>query len=252
MAWARAALERNDQLEIVAEDADARTFTVRAKDSDDLRVIRVDEIAATVAQAPETASPAASTAPAVEAPAEPAPTETAEPGELASTSAPGAEEEPREERPEAPREPVAAVGTGRVIASGPGYSIQAGEPSPRATAERTSETTAAVERRTEPLVCQGSRFLRIDGRNISFQSDALVVEEGCELYITNSRITASGVGIAVRGSNVHIRNSTVAGDAGAIDASGNAQIYAHSSQFRGMVRRQDDAVVHDMGGNVWN
>jgi uncharacterized Zn-binding protein involved in type VI secretion len=140
-----------------------------------------------------------------------------------------------------------------VIASGPGYSIQAGEQSTAAPTTRSGEAvSAAVERRTEPLVCQGSRFLRIDGRNIAFEGDALVAEEGCELYITNSRITANGVGVAVRGANVHIKNSTVAGESGAIHASGNAQIYAHSSRFRGMVRRLDAAVLHDLGDNVWN
>jgi hypothetical protein len=109
-----------------------------------------------------------------------------------------------------------------------------------------------VERRYEPLVCQGARMLHIDGRNISFEGDAIRAEEGCELHITNSRISAAGVGLAARNANVHINNSTVSGQGGAIQASGNTQIYARSSRFSGMVRRIDGAVLHDQGDNVWN
>jgi hypothetical protein len=256
MGWARAALERNDRLEIVAEDADARTFTVRVRDSGELRVVRTDEIAATVV---DTGARASSTAAASAAPqseqssASGSEANTTAAGEPASAAPP---QEPAESTApaETPREPAPATGTGKVIASGPGYSIQTGEQNvvPTRRAAVTTPVGAAAERRTEPLVCQGARFLRIDGRTIAFEGDAVVAEEGCELYITNSRITAGGVGVAVRGASVHIKNSTVAGEGGAIHASGNAQIYAQSSRFSGMVRRLDDAVLHDLGDNVWN
>jgi uncharacterized Zn-binding protein involved in type VI secretion len=255
MGWARAALERNDRLEIVAEDADARTFTVRVRDSGELRVVRTDEIAATVteAKAGSLRTSAAPAAPQPDTPRAGGPeSSAAAPGESASAAPPQEPAEPAE-RADTPREPAAAAGTGKVIASGPGYSIQAGEQTAPATrAVETTPVGAAGERRTEPLVCQGARFLRIDGRTIAFEGDALVAEEGCELYITNSRITARGVGVAARGASVHIKNSTVAGGSGAIHASGNAQIYAQSSRFSGMVRRLDDAVLHDLGDNVWN
>lgn len=243
MAWARAALERNDQLEIVAADEKARTFTVRVRETGQLRVVGVDEISA----APATASTASTAVPPpVDAPPM---TSAAEPSANSQQIAEG-EEQPAE-TPTDVREPPANVGGGRVIASGPGYSIKAGEGG-AATESTAAETSgAAVERRSEPLVCQGARFMRIDGRNIAFDGDAVKAEEGCELYITNSRIIASGVGLAARGASVHIKNSTVAGQSGAIHASGNAQIYAQSSRFRGM-RRLDDAVLHDMGDNVWN
>jgi hypothetical protein len=256
MGWARAALERNDRLEIVAEDANARTFTVRVRDSGELRVVRTDEIAATVtdtgARAPGTAAAAAAPQPELPA-ASGSESDAAVPGEPASTAAPEESSESSAQA-EAAREPAPAAGTGKVIASGPGYSIQAGEQNvvPTRRAAETTPVGAAVERRTEPLVCQGSRFLRIDGRTITFEGDAVVAEEGCELYITNSRITARGIGVAVRGASVHIKNSTVTGESGAIHASGNAQIYAQSSRFSGMVRRLDDAVLHDLGDNVWN
>jgi hypothetical protein len=46
--WARAALQRNDRLEIVAVDPDAGTFTVRVKDTGELRVVHADQIIAAV------------------------------------------------------------------------------------------------------------------------------------------------------------------------------------------------------------
>ncbi len=46
---ARASLERNPDLTIVASDADAKTFTVQVKGSNELHVVRVDEIVGTVA-----------------------------------------------------------------------------------------------------------------------------------------------------------------------------------------------------------
>ncbi len=46
--FARAALERNPDLTIVASDKDANTFTVQVKGSSELRVIRADEVIGTL------------------------------------------------------------------------------------------------------------------------------------------------------------------------------------------------------------
>src|SRR5258708_39207999 len=46
MAWAKDALDRNDRVEVVASDPQAKTFTVRVKDSGQLRVIPTDQIVA--------------------------------------------------------------------------------------------------------------------------------------------------------------------------------------------------------------
>src|SRR5687767_14344832 len=72
MSWARSALERNADLEIVAEDADARTFTVRNRKSGALEVVPVDQVAATPqpAAASATAAQPESTAAAPAAPIE--------------------------------------------------------------------------------------------------------------------------------------------------------------------------------------
>ena len=55
MSWARAALERNKSLEVVAADQQSRTFTVRLRDTGELRMVRADELVASPsAAAPDT------------------------------------------------------------------------------------------------------------------------------------------------------------------------------------------------------
>ena len=46
MSWARAALERNDRIEVVAADPATSTFTVRIKETGDLRMVRADQVIA--------------------------------------------------------------------------------------------------------------------------------------------------------------------------------------------------------------
>lgn len=148
---------------------------------------------------------------------------------------------------------------GAVIRSGPGYTVAraapaepgAAAPAPRA-ASSAAPTTSAVEHRYEPIICQGARLLHIDNRNLEFEGDAVTAEDGCEIHITNSRISARGLGIAARSANVHIKNSTIEGESGSIEASEGAQVFAQSSSFRGLQRRLDSSVFHDLGGNVWN
>jgi hypothetical protein len=282
MSWARAALERNGQLEVVAADPQSHTFTVRVKDTGEVRTVRADEVmAAPLAAAVPSAAPAAAGAAATAAPN--SNTNTAASGEPAS-AAPPAAETPAPEAAEAlppsstppPAPAVARVGTGHVIESGPGYSIEAASGAQatlmqsgpgysvkaapaavagsgaRARLRDAGVTSAALERRREPIVCQGARMLHIDNRNLEFDGDAVSAEDGCEIYITNSHISATGVGVLARNANVHIDNSLIEGDAGSIDASEGAQVFATYSQFRGLSRRLDSATFHDQGGNIWN
>lgn len=144
----------------------------------------------------------------------------------------------------------AAAGGGRVIAKGPGYSIVATSPSAESAGE-TKVTDAALETLHEPIVCRGQRELHIDNRDIRFQGNAVTAEDGCEVHITNSRISASGIAIRARGATVHIENSDIEGHAGAIDASDGAQIYAETSTFKGAARRVGEAAIHDLGNNTW-
>jgi hypothetical protein len=80
----------------------------------------------------------------------------------------------------------------------------------------------------------------------------VTAEDGCEIHITNSHISATGIGVSARAANVHIDNSLIEGETASIDASNGAQVYASSSRFRGLSRHLDTAAFHDLGGNIWN
>lgn len=321
--FARAALERNPDLTVVASDKDANTFTVQVKGSNELRVVRADEI---IGALPSTgAAPArsdgAETANAPPAPEATAESDSAEPpqddataddaarpaGQLASaqsrtglksgtgfvtdasgkTRTFGGGERPAgadasagspasdttiASATEAGQGTGADKGSGagsaagaqkggaegRVLASGPGYSVTAGEPPanrPIRLAEATelkSPSNAVLERRFDPMICQGNRLLQIDGRNIEFEGDGLSVLDGCELHITNSHIIAHGVGLSVRAANVHIQNSIIEGDGGSVSASQGAKVYSQQSTFKGLSRRLDTATFEDLGGTNWD
>jgi hypothetical protein len=292
MSWARAALERNDRVEIVAVDPATNTFTVRIKETGDLRTVRADQVIAGPPGAPVSlaGTPAgAATMPAatagVEASATSDSSQAGSPGasapaaapattttmsrsqqtpapdqDVAATSAPRTgfrgDPAPRSEVPN-PNSDVASITPGgRVLESGPGYAIKAASKSApvaaRTERERSSTTSSAIERRHDPIICQGDRLLQIDNRNLEFDGDAVAAEDGCEIHITNSHITAKGVGVSARHANVHIDNSQIEGDSASIDASEGAQVYASSSRFKGISRRLDNSSFHDLGGNVWN
>jgi len=222
--WARNALARNGALEVVSSDSADGTITVRVKSTGELRRVRATDVIA------------------------------APPPDLGS----------RRSRQAVGLDSTSAGGSGgRVIASGPGYSIAAagpatGEPgaSSGAQPESTSDAGAArnlpVEHRHEPLICQGAQLRQINNRNLVFDGDAVSVENGCELHITNSSITAHGIGVTARGASVHLDNSIIEGSGGAVDAADGAQVYARSSVFKGLIRRNDTAAFHDLGGNVGN
>jgi hypothetical protein len=273
MSWARAALERNTQVDVVATDQQSHSFTVRVKDTGEVRVVRADQLVAglpgdALAAATQPAAPPVAAAAPVADTAAPAPAES-EPAQYgeAARPAPAADVHPDagggkvlESGPgysiqaagAAPAAPKPAEN--QVIQSGPGYSIRAGAAS-APVAARTRDaaiTSAALERRHEPIVCQGDRMLHIDNRNLQFDGDAVSAQDGCEIHITNSHITATGVGVQARAANVHIDNSLIEGDGGSLDLSDGAQAYAASSHFRGLSRRMDTASVHDLGGNIWN
>ncbi|MGH8208439.1 MAG: hypothetical protein ACRETD_02865 [Steroidobacteraceae bacterium] len=306
MNWARAALERNDRLEVVAADPQTNTFTVRLKDSGELRMIRADQLiggpAGSVAPPPATATPASSQSSQAPSPGASLPTVATAPanssppfpGEAATSSGngvsrdrPSATTSPRmmrqasngattaaaadassartgvqpdsatpAEAPNPGSDVVSVTPGGRVLEAGPGYAIKAASKAAPVTArverERSSTTSAAIERRHDPIVCQGDRLLHIDNRNLEFDGDAVSAEDGCEIHITNSHISAKGVGISAHAANVHIDNSQIEGGVASIDASDGAQVYAASSRFKGMSRRVNNSSFHDLGGNVWN
>jgi hypothetical protein len=304
MSWARAALERNDRIEVVAVDPATSTFTVRIKETGDLRMVRADQIIAGPPGAPvssagtpagpaatppgsatqaatsdssQAASSGASAPASAGQPAAASAQDTTQGAVSASNPPPAAsqsmmrqsnamasaphtgfqsEPAPASEVPNPNSDVTSITPGGRVLESGPGYAIKTASKSTPMTArverERSSTTSSAVERRHDPIICQGDRLLQIDNRNLEFDGDAVTAEDGCEIHITNSHISAKGVGVFARAANVHIDNSQIEGDSASIDASDGAQVYASSSTFKGISRRVDKSSFHDLGGNVWN
>ena len=290
--YARAALERNPDLTIVASDKDANTFTVQVKGSNDLRVVHVNEVIGALPSTGVAPAVADTSEPAKSAPAEPAPSiasnepapQTAATGE-AARPATDADARPAAaatttgvksgtgfvtdasgntrtfggaEAPPATASASGASADKKVLASGPGYTVTASEPGgnrPIRLAEATelkSPSNAAMERRYEPMICQGNRLIQLNGRNIEFEGDGVSALDGCELHITNSHIIAHGLGLSVRAANVHIQNSIIEGDSGSVSASQGAKVYSQRSTFKGLSRRLDTATFEDLGGSNWN
>jgi hypothetical protein len=266
--WAKAALARNPDFEIVATDESAGVFTVRDTVTGTIRTLRLQDLIASpldmkdsTRPAPESApAPAASTPP--EAPESP-PEQTAEPA-LADdqTTAPEAMEPVRQgggsPLVEGPGYRISR-GTGdrpevapSTALEGPGYSITR-EASARPAGSATPEAPPAnASPRSDPIICQGNRLMRIDGETLSFTGDAVIAEKGCDLYISNARIRAGGVGIIARQqARVHIVNSTIGGIRGSYEASDGAQIYVARSTFEGVGRRFDGGSMTDLGGNSY-
>ena len=84
MTWAREALDRNEHLQVVASDNQAKTFTVRVRDSGQLVVIPIDQIVAGPpalmdAPARQVAAPVPATAGETQSAAPPPPPEPALP-----------------------------------------------------------------------------------------------------------------------------------------------------------------------------
>jgi hypothetical protein len=146
----------------------------------------------------------------------------------------------------------------KVLASGPGYTVTAGEGHgnrPIRLAEATelkSPTNVVMERRYDPMICQGNRLIQINGRNIEFEGDGVSALDGCELHITNSHIIAHGLGLSVRAANVHIQNSVIEGDGGSVSASQGAKVFTQQSTFKGLSRRLDTATFEDLGDTNWD
>jgi hypothetical protein len=269
--WAKSALARNPAYEIVATDETAGVFTVKDTANGTVSAIRLEDLIATPAPA-RGAQPAPATQPApavaTDAPADTAPaaapdqapdtsqtTETeqvvATPAASGTSLAEGPGYSISRADPKASAQPVASADA----LEGPGYRITREAPRDAAAAHssaRDAETEAAggnVVRRTDPIICQGARLMRIDGETLDFAGDALIAEEGCDLYISNARIRAGGVGLIARQARVHIVNSTIDGSAGSYEASQGAELYVSSSTFTGVGRRFDTATMTDLGGN---
>jgi hypothetical protein len=253
--WARAALARNPSMEIISTDETAGVFVVRDTTNGSTYKLKLEELVAGPPPARAAAQPAAPAAPAVPA-AEPAAT----PGEEAAsqTTQTVATAQPAAGKPLA-EGPGYSISKGEPVApppmlEGPGYTITRDEPRAASTQQSTPNAEAIAsnaEKRTDPIICQGDRLMRIDGETIDFEGDAVIAEKGCDLYISNARIRAGGVGIIARQARVHIVNSTIGGTLGSYEASEGAEIYVARSTFSGVGRRFDGATMNDLGGNEY-
>lgn len=251
--WGRRALERNPQLEIVAADSDSEVFTVRDRRSGEVLVLKLDEIVgASISQLTQ-AAPAtmAATPPATEATATPPPEAASSPTTASDDSAPrgtqtmAQQSEASSQSGDASGYTIERTG-GQIRVSGPGVSIvSAGSGS------ANSEASSAVLRAADPVICEGRRMLQLDNRDIYVEGDAIVARGGCELYITNSRVVGSNVGVVIQDATVHIANSHVQGQTASFTADDGSRLFIRNSTFQGLSRRGEMAAVQDQGGNRW-
>lgn len=222
--WARSALERNPDLDVMAVDTAAGMFTVRDRASGEIRTVKLAELAAVPVAMLEEAAPAAES-------------------EVAATDA-AAPAEPAGAEPEL--DYTVERSGGQVHVSGPGISI--------VSATGPAATTAAAEsgpRRTDPIICDGERVMQLNDRRVVVTGDAITVKNGCQLHITNSRVTATGTAVVIRDATVHITNSTIEGGVASFSAGPDAKVFLQGATMKGAIRREEGAEVHEQGNNQW-
>ena len=91
--------------------------------------------------------------------------------------------------------------------------------------------------------------MHIDGETIEFTGDAVIAENGCDLYISNARISAGGVGIIARQARVHIVNSTIGGIARLVRSVRGRGDLRRALHVRGRRPPLRHGAMNDLGGN---
>lgn len=240
MAWARAALERNPDIEVVATDPLSGVVTVKHRSTGQVEAIKASELAAVTPSQLKPMERAA--APAPEPEPGPVPTESAKaPSQTAQATAPdsGATQISNQSTS---GYTIDRSG-GKIRVSGPGVSIESSGSS------AAGNQPSAGRRTVDPFICEGRRQLQLDGRDIYVDGDAITVRGGCELFVSNSRIVASGTGVLVRDGVVNLANSYVEGAAASFDAGDHAKLYLRDTVFQGLSRRTKRTTIEDQGGN---
>lgn len=233
LSWARAALERNPELEIVSTDEQSGEITVKYRGSGETESVKVSELVAV------TPSQLAALQPAEEEPQEPT-------NPQARTNASDSGEGNPPVLGSTPSGYKIERSDGQIRVSGPGVSIVSSGP-----AAGGDDRTGGARHAVDPFICEGPRTLQLDDRDIYVEGDAITVRNGCELFLTNSRVVASGTGIVVQNATVHISNSHVEGGSASFQADDRARVYVRGSTFLGVPRRDELAMVQDQGGNKW-
>nr|WP_298718251.1 hypothetical protein [uncultured Steroidobacter sp.] len=268
LTWARAALERNPRYEVLASDTQTRVFTVRDRSTGQVQTINLNDLAAAPlaqlkspppavsaplpAPAPEASSAAVPPTPPGSSATPPSVGPAASPPASAAESAPAAKVV--DNSPAAAAERAQAAETnytidrsgGTLRVSGPGVSIVS-----TGRGEASGQSNAAGVRASEPIICEGKRMLKLDDRKMYVEGDAIIARGGCELYITNSTIVATGTGLIVEDAIVHVANSHIEGLNGSFNATDRARMFVRTSTFQGVPRRAEFASVLDQGGNQW-
>ena len=233
MSWARAALERNPDIEVIATDPLTGVVTVKHRSTGDVEAIKANELAAVT---PSQLKPMEMHAAPPPEP-EPAPPQTAQ-ATASDTGTPHAGT-------------ITSNGAytvdrsgGKLRVSGPGVSIESS-----GTSAAAGNQAGGGRRAVDPFICEGRRQLQLDSRDIYVEGDAITVRGGCEVFITNSHIVATGTGIVVQDAIVHVSNSQIEGGNASFQADDRAKMYVRGSTFTGIPRRAELAMVQDQGGN---
>jgi hypothetical protein len=240
IAWAKAALERNPELEVLAVDPQTGVVTVKNRNTGETEAVKASELIAV----PPSQLRAMQTADAPPPEVDPAPeTSATAPSQSAQATAPqtGSASSGQSEGAYT----IDRSG-GQIRVSGPGVSIVSS-----GTNASGNNATGAGRRTVDPFICEGRRTLQLDNRNIYVDGDALTVRGGCEVFITNSNIVASGTGIIVQDATVHISNSHIEGANASFQAEDRARMFVRGSTFQGVSRRAEQATVQDQGDNRW-
>ncbi|HEU4653023.1 MAG TPA: hypothetical protein VFS47_03505 [Steroidobacteraceae bacterium] len=227
LTWAREALQRNPQLELLATDERKQVFTVRDKATGEVFVVALDQLAAIPVNqlaSGNVSEERASGDSSVDA-------TTAS----ANTNTPAGDTKPY----------TIDRSGGQLRVTGPGISVVSSGPNAAAADQ------SARNRASDPIICEGRRMMQLDSRDIYVDGDAITVRGGCELFITNSHIVATGTGVVVNDGIVHISNSYVEGAQGSFDAGDRAKVIVRGSTFQGLSKRDELAMVQDQGGNRW-
>jgi hypothetical protein len=243
LAWARAALERNPELEVVAVDPQSGVVTIKYRRNGEVQAIKASEL---VAVTPSQLKPMNMAA----APAEPEPGPAQEesaraPSQTAQATAPDTGGSQSGTGQTSSGYTIDRSG-GKIRVSGPGVSIESS-----GTNAAAGNQAGGGRRAVDPFICEGRRQLQLDNRDIYVDGDAITVRGGCEVFITNSHIVASGTGIVVQDAVVHVSNSHIEGGNASFQADDRAKLFVRGSTFQGIPRRAELAMVQDQGGNKW-
>jgi hypothetical protein len=239
IAWARAALQRNPDLEVVATDQQTGVVTIKHRGSGEVETVKASELAAVSPSQLKAMNTQAAPEPTQEEPA-------TSPQQTAQATGPNRGEGSAPVPGATPSGYTVERANGQLRVSGPGVSIVSSG------SNAAADSQAGGARRTvDPFICEGRRTLQLDNRDIYVDGDAITVRGGCELFLTNSNIVASGTGIIVQDAIVHISNSHVEGASASFEADDRAKMYVRGSTFQGVPRRAELAQVQDQGGNKW-